>query len=197
MQGVPMNLAQRFSEEAFAADESGVGGVIKGDRGYLLLKVVERKPPRIPSLEEVRADVTEAVFQEMQKANAEKTAKEMVQSLQNRVSFAEAADKAVAAEKDVAEAFTRDDTAVSTEFTQAAFTLSAVNPAAYVPADSGYYVIHLKEISPPVEESIQEARGEIKDQLIQKKKNNLFASWLDQVRKETEIDVNQDLMDRI
>ncbi len=197
MQGVPVDLAQRFSEEAFAADEKGVGGVIKGERGYLLLKVEERKSPRIPSLEEVRSEVTQAVLKEMEKANAENMAKEMVQSLQNQVPFSESAEKAGASETDVTEAFTREGAVINAEFTRTAFTLTAENPAAYLPADNGYYVIHLKEKSPPLEESLQEARDEIKDQLIQKKKNNLFASWLDAVRKEVQIDVNQERMDRI
>jgi peptidyl-prolyl cis-trans isomerase D len=197
MQGVPVDLAQRFSEEAFAADEQGVGGVIKGERGYLLLKVEERKSPRIPSLEEVRAEVTQAVLKEMEKANAENKAKEMVQSLQNQVPFSESAEKAGAAETDVTEAFTREGAVINTEFTRTAFTLSAENPAAYLPTDNGFYVIYLKEKSPPLEESLQEARDEIKDQLIQKKKNNLFASWLDAVRKEVQVDVNQERMDRI
>jgi peptidyl-prolyl cis-trans isomerase D len=197
MQGVPVDLAQRFSEEAFAADEQGVGGVIKGERGYLLLKVEERKSPRIPSLEEVRAEVTQAVLKEMEKANAENKAKEMVQSLQNQVPFSESAEKAGAEETDVTEAFTREGAVINAEFTQTAFTLTAENSAAYLPVDNGYYVIHLKEKSPPLEESLQEARDEIKDQLIQKKKNNLFASWLDAVRKEVQVDVNQERMDRI
>ncbi len=194
--GVPMDLARRFSKEAFAAGENGMGGVIKGSQGYILLKIEDRKLPRTPALEEVQTEVTEAVLQETAKENAKKTAEALAQSLQNKIPFTDAAEQAGVKDISTTKDFTRDETVVSPEFVKTAFTLSEENPAASMISDKGYYVLLLKEKKDLNEEGFQESSEELREQLIQEKRGTLLAAWMNQTRKELDIDVNRELLER-
>lgn len=197
IQGVPADLYKRFSEEAFSAGEEGIGGVIKGENGYLLLQVIGRSAPGIPPLNEVRAAVIEAAQEDMAKTHAEESAKAMVQSLQNKTPFQEAADKAGAKDIKTTEPLTREQAVISPDFTKTAFTLSMENPAAYLPMENGFYVMALKEKQPADEAAFQAVREEMKKALLQNKREALFISWLNQIRKDAGIDVNQELLDKM
>jgi peptidyl-prolyl cis-trans isomerase D len=194
--GVPMDLAPRFSEEAFAAGENGMGGIIKGSQGYILLKIQDRKLPRIPALEGVRTEVTEAVLEETAKGSAKKTAKKLAQSLQNKTPIAEAAEQAGIKDISTTKDFSRDETVVSPEFVKTAFTLSEENPAASMISDRGYYVLLLKEKKDLNEEGFQESSEELKKQLIQEKRDTLLASWMNRARKKLNIEINRELLER-
>lgn len=197
IQGVPVDLSGRFSEEAFAAGVDGVGGVVKGEKGYVLLVVEDRKLPEIPPLEKVRTEVVRAVRQETAKRNAEEAAKEMVRALQQKASFHDAVQKAGSKDQGMTKAFTRRETVFSAAFVKKAFTLSPENPAAYVPDADGFYVMLLKEKNRPEETALEDAREEIRKGLIQEKKTGFFTSWLKKARKEIKVDVNQDWIDRM
>jgi len=195
--GIPADLVRAFNEEAFAAGADGLGGVVKGDRGYLLLKVLKRKPPRIPTLEEVRAKVNKAVADEVSRENVRKAAEEMVQALKEKMPFAEAAEKAKAADTKITEPFTRSESPVSPDFTKIAFTLTAENPADRIDAGTEQYVLFLRKRLPADESSYAEAKEEIQRSLMEAKKKRLLSAWLNRVRKAAAVEVNQDLLDRI
>ncbi|MEK6775277.1 MAG: SurA N-terminal domain-containing protein [bacterium] len=197
IQGVPADINKRFSEEAFSAGEEGIGGVIKGENEYILLQVFGRKAPGIPPLNEVRQAVVEAALQEKGKSNAESNAKNIVQSLLDKTPFNEAAVKAGLKDTGTTEPFTRDQTVMSPDFVKTAFTLSPEKPAAYIPAENGFYVIALKEKQPADETAFQAVSEEIKKALLQGKRETMFISWLNQARKDAGINVNQELLDKM
>lgn len=197
IQGVPSDLNKRFSEEAFSAGEEGIGGVIKGENVYILLQVIGRNAPGIPPLNDVRQAVGEEVLQEKGKSNAESNAKNMVQSLLDKIPFNEAAVKAGVKDAGTTEPFTRDQTVMPPDFVKRAFALSPEKPAAYIPAENGFYVIALKEKQPADETAFQAASEEIKKALLQGKRETMFSSWLNQARKDAGINVNQEILDKM
>jgi len=71
------------------------------------------------------------------------------------------------------------------------------NPAAYLPMENGFYVMALKEKQPADETAFQAVREEMKKALLQNKREALFISWLNQIRKDAGIDVNQELLDKM
>lgn len=195
--GIPADLVRTFNEEAFASGTDGLGGVVKGDRGYLLLKVEKRQPPRIPTLEEVRAKVNKAVAEEESRVNVREAAEEMVQALKEKTAFGEAVKKAKAAETKTTKPFTRSESPVSPDFTKVAFVLTAENTAGRLGTEKGQYVLFLRKRLPADESSYAAAKEEIKKTLMEAKKKNLIAAWLNRIRKSVTVEVNQDLLDRI
>ena len=195
--GVPIDMVPAFIAEAFAADEGGVGGVIKGESGYILLKTLERKAPRIPELEEVRAEVVESVLELKAREETEKKAEELVQAVQKKGSFDKALTLTGAGPAETTTPFTRNEFLISPDFTKTSFALTEESPSAYLEDPKGYYVVFLKEKSPPKEETLDEQKEDLVKELLQENRNNLFSAWLESVRKKASVDINPEFADRI
>ncbi len=195
---VPLPLTSRFVNEAFAAGADGMGGAIRGEKGILLLKVVNRREPKIPALDEVREKVIETLRKKMARNNAKRAAEQMVDSLKKKVSLPEAAKAAGAATTGTTKAFTRNETLFTPDFTRTAFTLTKENPAAYVSAGDTFYVMLLKERETPKKEDPEsEAVKTLQKGLLAKQQNSLLTAWLHRIREESKIEVNQEFLDRI
>ncbi len=194
---VPTNLTAEFKEVAFAVSGTGTASPLRWERGYLLLAVKDRRPDRIPSLDEIRDTVAEAVENEMKAVEVEGIAQEMVVELMGGMDFTAAAAQARAVLVETTEPFTQDEIVVTPEFTDKAFALSPETPADYVLVGPRAYVLFLREEQSPDESTYEEASVAIREELISKKRDALFLSWMRQVRKGADIQVNQELLDRV
>ncbi len=194
---VPTDLTAEFKETAFAVNGAGVASPLRGERGYFVLAVKDRRPARIPTLDEIRDTVREAVLKEMEAAAVEQVALEMVSALIGGNDFREAAALARAVLIESTEPFTRSETIVTPEFTEKAFALSMDAPADYVLVGPRAYVLFLRDQQSPDESTYEEARVAIQEELISQKRDALFLSWMEQARKGADVQVNQDLLDRV
>ncbi len=194
--GVPADLAEAFREESFSAGADDAAGMVRGERGYLLLKTEARKPAAIPELAEVRDQVSEAVLAVRAKENAREISEAMVASLEAKTGFDTVAAKYPGVDIVRTDPFSRSEIQVSPDFTKTAFTLGPDNPAALVEAEAGVYVLHLESQTAADESGISDAREAIKKELLAAKQNNLLAGWLQQARKAAQVEVNRELLDR-
>lgn len=194
--GVPSDLVEDFREESFSAGTDDAAGMIRGERGYILLKTEARKPAAIPELAEVRDQVSEAVLVVRAKEEARSISETMVASLKAKTGFDTVVSKYPGVDIVRTDPFSRSEIQVSPDFTKTAFTLGPNNPAALVEAETGVYVLHLESRTAADESGISEAREAIKKELLAAKQNNLLTGWLQQARKAAEVEVNRELLDR-
>jgi peptidyl-prolyl cis-trans isomerase D len=194
--GVPSGLVQTFKEESFAAGETGLGGVIRGERGYILLKIEDRKPPAIPELAEVRTEVKDVVRAELAKAEAVKVAERMAAAMESNGSFGEVAAKIAGADIEETRPFSRNEHLLTPDFTKTAFSVSSEKPYAFLETEDGVYFVHLKSTEPADEARFADAKEGIRQELVSIKRNGVLSGWLQQARKAEKVEVNRDLLDR-
>ncbi len=194
---VPTDLTAQFKEAAFAVGGAGPTSPMREEQGYFLLAVKDLRAARIPPLDEIRNTVQEAVQKEMETAEVERIARDMVASLIGGHEFKEAAAQARAVLIESTEPFTRSETIVTPTFTDKAFALSAATPADYVLVGPRAYVVFLRDEQSPDESSYEEASVAIREELISQKRDALFLSWMQQARKGADVQVNEDLLDRV
>jgi peptidyl-prolyl cis-trans isomerase D len=194
---VPTDLTAQFKEAAFAVGGAGPASPVREERGYFLLAVKDLRPARIPPLDEIRNTVQEAVQKEMETAEVERIARDMVASLIDGNDFKEAAARARAVLIESTEPFTRSETIVTPTFTDKAFALSAATPADHVLVGPRAYVLFLRDEQNPDESSYEEASVAIREELISQKRDALFLSWMQQARKGADVQVNEELLDRV
>lgn len=194
--GVPGDLVEAFREESFSAGVDDAAAMIRGEWGYILLKVVDRQPAAVPELAEVRDKVIEAQLAVQAKEEARRIGEAMVESLQGKATFEAVASGYPGVEIVRPDPFSRSEIQVNPDFTKTAFTLGPDNPAAVVEAAAGVYVLHFESQTAADESGIGEAREAIKKELVAAKRTNLLTGWLQQARKAAQVEVNQELLDR-
>jgi peptidyl-prolyl cis-trans isomerase C len=56
-------MIEPFSKAAFALDINGVSDIVETEYGFHLIKVLDKKPERIPAFEEIKEDISQIIVQ--------------------------------------------------------------------------------------------------------------------------------------
>ena len=185
-----LGSAPAVAAEAFRLDQDQVSGVVDTMQGQAVIAVVEIQPAHLPALEEVRAQVSDAVL----RTRAVELARARAAALsQARGSFAAAA-RAAGATVRTTEMITRGtalpDIGVNDRVDAAAFALQAGQTSQPVATDSAVVVVHVTERQDIVPEGLEAQRESLRAQLTAERRNEFFGAYMTKAMEGMDISYN-------
>ena len=191
-----VNNPKAFADAAFALSVNQISEIQDFDDGFYILQVIESIPGKIPELAAVRDAVTVDLMKEKQAALAEEKAKALLAVLKSD-STADGTGSDSGVVFKTTDYFKRNDQIKGigweNEISQTAFTLSSAQPFAedVVRGKNGFYVIRLKDRRLPDSQGFDKEKKQLQEILIQQKELKAFSLWLSEVRKKSEITIQE------
>ncbi len=179
-----LGAVRAFNQEAFTLKPQEVG-VAEVPQGYAVMQALSYQPPTLPSLEQAKDKVRQAVARQQAQKLAQKEANQLLQRLRQGEPLSKVAAQAGLPLKDSGY-FARTegfrDQPLAEPLTSAAFLLSKQDPYPDQPIlwQDKYYVLAFKNRKLPSEKEFQEVRENLKRQLLGEKRLVLLQAWLRQ-----------------
>jgi len=190
--GVDISDPAVFGAAAFELPGTEISDVLKiGDNYYLMQKIGDI-PSEIPELEDVREQVNADVIKKLKDEQAKRDAEEFLAAAKGAgdiVSAAGVSGLEISSSGFFERSGSIPDIGYESEIIQAAFLLSDENKIAdkVFTGEKGYFVIQLKERKSPETDELDVQRDTIKSQLMTQKQQTVFDEWLNKLRTESEI----------
>jgi len=189
-----------FAEGAFALSGSEISDVLSiGDNYYILQKTGDM-PSEIPPLADVKDRVRADVVVKMQGEQAQRKAEEFLAEAKTAGGL-ESVSGTPGIEVKNSGFFKRSgsipDIGYESEIISAAFLLTEDNKIAdeVFKGTNGYYVVQLKERKDPDTGELEDQKETIKSQLMSQKQQIVINDWLEKLRSESEITVEEGYLD--
>jgi parvulin-like peptidyl-prolyl isomerase len=184
-----------LTQAAFSLEPGQVSDVIRGEKGYYFLKVLEKKAPEIPPFEEVQGRVEEGFRRQESKELARKKAEEILQRARSGISSEELATQ---------EGLETLDTGfvsrirkfipgigVSEELLEAAFNLTKEEPwpERTFEVNGRFFVIRFQERRAPDREAFDAEQEDLRRRQEAQKGQEIYRQWLAELRKRHEVKI--------
>lgn len=184
---------QAVEEAVFSLALGGVTGPVKTLAGYLVAKVVESLPAAVPPLAEIRSTVAEAVKRQKAEALALARAQALVKATEQGQDLLAAAKKQGLPSGDTG-FFSRSEPAadrrVPGEVMRVALQLAPGRVAEPVTTPQGIFVVKTLERRPPDAARLDKDREELRQQVLEQKRNQAWESWVRSLRAGAKIQVS-------
>lgn len=186
----------QFKLEAFSLKENEISRVVETDRGFYLLKLLEKKESYIPQLEEVKDQVKKSLSRIKQNELARKEADRLLEQLKNGTSMDSVAEK-LSIETGHTELFDRDQ-AMSKFRMDKGFldTVFQVNKKefAVVPVLDKFYLVYVIDRTGLNEEEYKKDKKDFLRTFIEKKRSKVLSAWLENLRENSDVTVNEQIL---
>lgn len=183
-----------FSDIAFALDKGEISEVVRSSGINYILEVTEKLAPRIPELNEVKERVRKDVQKEKGKAIARAKAEKLLEELRTGKEWKHLASKNKLKVEETG-FFTRGVRAIpkigySEEIRENVFSLTPDNPypGEVFEVNDTYVIIRLKSRKGMDKEAFESAKDRFREILMEQKKKEVFAAWLDDLKARAEIE---------
>ncbi|MBP1697649.1 MAG: ppiD [Deltaproteobacteria bacterium] len=189
-----------FYTSAFSLKVGEISPVVDIPPNYYVLKLVNRKDSRVPSLDEVKEEVRRKVIEIKAEAQARQVAEDFLNQIRTGRNI-----KEVAREKGYplteTGLFTRTAGVVpkigpAREFMGTLASLTDKNPIPkeVIRTKDGYFVVRLSGHEPADQRKFESVKKNLEKRLSYQKQEEAFQSWVSQLRSKTKIDINQDFL---
>ncbi len=189
-----------FYSSAFSLKVGEISPVVDIPPNYYVLKLVNKKDSRVPSLDEVKEEVRQRVIDIKADAQARQVAEEILNQIRAGKALREIArDKGYP----LAETgfFTRTAGIVpkigpAREFMGILASLTEKNPVPkeVIRTKDGYFVVTLSGHEPADQSKFQSVKKNLEKRLSYQKQEEAFQNWLGQLRSKNKIDINKDVL---
>ena len=185
--------ATGFAEIAFNLPLMEISDIAEIDNAYYLVQVIKNEPEKIPALDTVKDQVRADVLKEKQKNAAETAAEQFLKKAKSAGSMAAAAGENPEIKIKSTGSINRNGSIPGIgndkALMAAAFDLTEKNklPEKVIQAETGLYVIELKERKAPIEQGFKIAEKNIMERVLQQKQMKLYDSWMAKLRDNSEI----------
>ena len=183
-------IASLFSEFAktLAPTDQEIESYFNQNKARFKEPSTKDKPARIPELAEVEDKVRDTLINETAKKIAKDKMNECAEKLK-QMEFNQAADSC-GLKTGVTNFFKSNDTienlGVARIFWENAQKLKDKEHSSVISNDQGYYIIKLKSANPIDESKFSEEKKSFSERLLSAKKNDLFAEFLNQLKKKAQ-----------
>ena len=187
---------QAFATAAFDLSVMQISEIQDFEDGFYILQVIEKIPPEIPELTLVEEKVQADLIKEKQREKAKEEATLYLEALKSGKSMSEAGEQ-FDVTTTTTDFFKRNESIPNIGYesavSRAAFKLSEKNnlPENPISGQKGFFVIQFTERKEPELTAFDEEKTKTKESLLQLKKRKAFDAWLSQVKKESEISVEE------
>ncbi len=193
--------ARKIGQAAFKLDEKGdLSEIVDGGDGYYILEMVADKPAQVDAFENVKERVKRDLIREKQTEKARADAQKALEALKTGEKdlhdLAEKLDKTPKSSGFFERRGSIPEIGWAPEFQKAAFKLSRENPLPEAPVKTrkGYYVLAFEARQLPDDAEFEKEKADIRDRLLRQKQYQAFQTWLSQVREDSEIAVEADIL---
>ncbi len=201
--GPPEDVQNRveFAKAAFDLRPMEISDIKEFSDGYYLLQVLEKKPSEIPEFEAVADEVRADVIRDKKDQMAEADAKAFLEAVRSGSESMEQMGRAEGRPMQSTGFFKRGQQipqiGYAQEISGAAFLLTKDAPFAEAPLSGpiGYYVIRLRERREPAADGFKDQKAAIEQNLRRQKEQRAFGEWLERVKAESEITIEQDFVE--
>lgn len=187
-----VGLNPQVSNFVFSNDVGDIGPVEETNRGFFVYRIADKQKAHTKPFEEVKSQIKNTLLAEKRSELATKHAQEIYDQIQQGASFEAVAERDTLEVKQP-EPFTRGgyvpDVGQEPKFTGAAFALD--NPGEVtlpVKATRGTYLIQLVQKDEFNEEDYLAKKEQIRNQLLQRKEGQVFASWYAEAKENAKIE---------
>jgi peptidyl-prolyl cis-trans isomerase D len=189
-----------FYSSAFSLKVGEISPVVSVPPNFYILKLLDKKDSRIPSLEEVKEEVGRKVIGMKCEEKARQVAEDLLGQIRAGKSMKEVAkDRGI--QMNETGLFTRAGGLVpkigpAEEFMA---TLSSLTEKSPLPKEvfrtkDGYFVVKLSDLEPADQSKFPSVKKDLQKRLIYQKQEEFFQNWLQQLRAKAKIDINKDVL---
>lgn len=194
-----LGLAPAVAQRAFELNDDQVSGAVRASRGEVLFVVSGKQASYIPTLDEAKDKVREAVIAQKAGELANQNAAALAAMLQKAPDFTKAA-KAAGFETQTSDLVAREaplpGLGVSPTADAAAFSLPVGGVSAPVMAENTYGIIKVLEKQELKPEALAEARDKFREELLNDRRGRFFLSYMDRAKQKLRIQIDQDALQR-
>jgi len=175
---------------AFKLEEDTISELIEAPQGYVMFNLKEKRPPYIPELEDVKKNVEKQIKEEKTREMAKEKSEECLKELQDKGGLEEIAKK-FQVEIREPEPFNRNgylkQVDYSRDFGRVCFNLKKDEYGGVVETQQGFYIFRLVDRIAAKMEELEQAKADLKKQLLQQKIYYLYEEWYDNLKKSAKI----------
>ncbi len=189
-----------LKEAAFTLPRGGVSGIIDADKGFYILKVIDRVEAHMPEFEEVKEKVREDYTEYMAMKLAEEKAEEILEKAMAGEDVKELALKEGLKMGNTVFFSMRDgvipDLGIFVAQRQAIFTLKEELPLypEVIRHQDGFYVFWLRSSQEPSKEAFEKVKKRLRDALLMEKRRERFSQWISELREKADIEIREELL---
>ncbi|MFB3886265.1 MAG: SurA N-terminal domain-containing protein [Thermodesulfobacteriota bacterium] len=189
-----------FYSSAFSLKVGEISPVVTIPPNFYILKLLDKKESRIPSLEEVKDEVRRKVIGMKCEEKARQAAEDLLGQIQTGKSMKDLAkDRGIPMEE--TGLFTRAGGMVPKigpvgEFmlTLSSLTEKSPSPKDVLRTKDGYFVIRLSSVVPADLSKYPSVKSELQKRLLYQKQEESFQNWLEQLRAKAKIEINKEVL---
>jgi len=192
--------APSFHSAAFSLKIGEISAVVSIPPNFYILKLVDKKESRIPTLEEVKEEVIRKITTKKMDEKARQTAEEIHQQIQSGIEIQE-----VLKQKD----YSMEETGL---FNRASGVIPKIGPAGEwmtalasltekkpLPKEpfrtkEGYFVVKLLASEPANPKNFEQVKKNLEKRLIYQKQEEFFRNWLQNLRSKAKIEINKEIL---
>jgi peptidyl-prolyl cis-trans isomerase D len=189
-----------FASASFSLGDMELSDILDLKDGYYILQLIDKLPPEIPEFTAVRDKVRTDLIKLKQREKAEHDAKAFLGDLKNGVAMTLGAEK-YNLKVLTSDFFKRDaspgNTGLEKAIIEASFNLSEKQKLheQVIPGIGGFYVISFNESKKPDQDEFEDKKKAVSNKLLQEKKNKTFEAWLSELRKRSEISIENNFLE--
>ena len=189
-----------FASSAFALKVGEISPVVSVAPNFYLLKLLEKKESRIPSLEEVKEEVKRKIIGTKCDEKARQAAEELLKEAQGGKTLKELApDKRL--QVDETGFFTRTAGAIpkigpAREFMSILSPLTDKNPVGkeVLRTKDGYFVVKVLALEPADQGKFPSEKQTLEKRLMAQKQEESYKNWIEELKSKAKIDKSKDLL---
>jgi len=189
-----------FYSNAFSLKVGEISPVVSIPPNFFILKLLNKKDSRIPSLEEVKEEVRGKVIEMKCEEKARQVAEDLLSQIRAGKNMKELArDRGIQMEE--TGFFTRAGGMVPKigpvgEYTPTLSSLTEKNPSPkeVLRTKGRYFVVRLSGLAPADQSKFSSVKNDLQKRLIYQKQEEFFQNWLQQLRAKAKIDINKDVL---
>jgi peptidyl-prolyl cis-trans isomerase D len=189
-----------FYSSAFSLKLGEISPVVNIPPNFYILKLVNKKDSRIPTLDEIKEEVRRKVVEMKAEEKARQMAKDLLNQIQTGKNIREAArSKGYPLEETgffmrTAGVVPRIGPAREFMGTLASLTEKNPVPKEAIRTKDGYFVVRLSGSEPADQSKFQSVKMNLEQRLRNQKQEEAFQNWVGQLRSKAKIDINKDLI---
>lgn len=175
------NISPECIETAFSIETGEISDLIETEKGYFIIKPVDRKAEHIPGDYKFAADAVKGKIMRIEAVNLARSKAEKCLSKVKQAMDMESVAKEYSKKVTGTEFFTRfeyvKELGIATNFKRITFNLTKDSPFAIAPVNSGFCVLELVERKSADMEVFEKEKEKLMSFFLDEKKQRIFNDW--------------------
>jgi hypothetical protein len=186
-----IGMSYAFALTAFSLEQGQISDVLELDNAFYIISLKSKTGPSLLGFDLAKNKAKEMLLYESASAKALENAEKIMQDMDKETLSLEDIALRTGREIHQAKGISRksyiEETGQSKDFTSVAFALSNGAMGGPVKTQKGYAVLRLDSIIPMDEGQYVQEKETYAEQLIEKRKSELFQKWLEDLRKKARL----------